>query len=892
MTTLVIVESPTKARTIRNYLPSGYQVEASMGHVRDLPQSASEIPEKYKGEKWAKFGVNVEADFEPLYLVPKDKKQVVQQLKAALKDSDELILATDEDREGESISWHLLQILKPKVPTKRMVFHEITKDAIQNALQNCREIDDQVVRAQETRRILDRLVGYTLSPLLWKKVAWGLSAGRVQSVAVRLLVTRERQRRAFRKGTYWDLKGILEAGSSFDAKLVTLDMVKIATGSDFDANTGDIIEGRQVKLLSEVEAKALKDRLIDKVWTVTNLQERPVTRKPSPPFTTSTLQQEANRKLGLSARDTMRTAQSLYEKGFITYMRTDSVHLSEQAITAARSCVEQKYGVEYLSPKPRKYTTKSKGAQEAHEAIRPAGSTFKTSQETGLSDREFKVYDLIWKRTVACQMADARQTQIVVDLQVENAGFRATGKRIDFPGYLRAYVEGSDDPNAALENQEVILPALKLGDHPNCRELEAIGHETQPPARYTEATLVKTLEQEGIGRPSTYASIIGTIIDRGYAQKLKNALAPTFTAFAVTNLLEQNFPDLVDTSFTAKMERTLDDIANGAAQWLPYLQKFYLGEKGLDNQVKERINEIDPIVARTVELEDLDARVRIGKFGPYVEVDNGNGVLTASIPQDLTPAELNIDQVHVLIQQKMEGPEKLGLHPETGEPIYILNGNYGPYLQLGDATEDKKKKPKRVSLPKGVNKEDVHLEMAVGLLALPRLLGPHPETGKPVKTAIGRFGPYVVHDQGKEGKDYRSLKAEDNVLTITLDRALELLAQPKRTRGGSRSKTKKPLRELGAHPQDGEPVNIYQGPYGIYVNHGKVNASLPEGTSMEELTLETALELIAAKASSGKSGRKSSKSTTSTKKKTSGKSTKKTTKTTKDDDQEAQLESE
>ncbi|NEO07190.1 type I DNA topoisomerase [Moorena sp. SIO3I8] len=892
MTTLVIVESPTKARTIRNYLPSGYQVEASMGHVRDLPQSASEIPEKYKGEKWAKFGVNVDADFEPLYLVPKDKKQVVQQLKAALKDSDELILATDEDREGESISWHLLQILKPKVPTKRMVFHEITKDAIQNALQNCREIDDQVVRAQETRRILDRLVGYTLSPLLWKKVAWGLSAGRVQSVAVRLLVTRERQRRAFRKGTYWDLKGILEAGSAFDTKLVTLDQVKIATGSDFDANTGDIIEGRQVKLLSEIEAKALKDRLIDKVWTVTNLQERPVTRKPSPPFTTSTLQQEANRKLGLSARDTMRTAQSLYEKGFITYMRTDSVHLSEQAITAARSCVEQKYGAEYLSPKPRKYTTKSKGAQEAHEAIRPAGSTFKTSQETGLSDREFKVYDLIWKRTVACQMADARQTQIVVDLQVENAGFRATGKRIDFPGYLRAYVEGSDDPNAALENQEVILPALKVGDHPNCRELEAIGHETQPPARYTEATLVKTLEQEGIGRPSTYASIIGTIIDRGYAQKLKNALAPTFTAFAVTNLLEQNFPDLVDTSFTANMERTLDDIANGAAQWLPYLQKFYLGEKGLDNQVKERINEIDPIVARTVELEDLDARVRIGKFGPYVEVNNGNGVLTASIPQDLTPAELNIEQVQVLIQQKMEGPEKLGIHPETGEPIYILNGNYGPYLQLGDVTEDKKKKPKRVSLPKGVKKEDVHLEMAVGLLALPRLLGPHPETGKPVKTAIGRFGPYVVHDQGKEGKDYRSLKAEDNVLTITLDRALELLAQPKRTRGGSRSKTKKPLRELGVHPKDGEPVNIYQGPYGIYVNHGKVNASLPEGKSMEELTLETALELIAAKASSSKSGSKSSKSKTSSKKKTSGKSTKKTTKTTKEDDQEAQLESE
>jgi len=589
MSTLVIVESPTKARTIRNYLPNDYRVEASMGHVRDLPQSASEIPAAVKGEKWAQLGVNVEADFEPIYVVPKDKKKIVTQLKEALKGVTELILATDEDREGESISWHLYQLLKPKVPTKRMVFHEFTKEAIQKALKDCRTIDEQLVRAQETRRILDRLVGYTLSPLLWKKIAWGLSAGRVQSVAVRLLVTKERQRRAFHEGTYWDLKASLEQEKSpFSAVLVTLGGTKIATGSDFDPTTGRITAGRNVVLLNEEEAEALKARLEGKTWTVTDIEERPVTRKPAPPFTTSTLQQESNRKLRLSARDTMRVAQNLYEQGYITYMRTDSVHLSDQAISAARACVEQKYGKQYLSPQPRQYTTKSKGAQEAHEAIRPAGSSFRTPQETGLTGREFSVYDLIWKRTVASQMADSRQTQITVQIQVEDAGFRSSGKRIDFPGYLRAYVEGSDDPDAALEDQEVILPALKVGDHPQCRELETVSHETQPPARYTEATLVKTLESEGIGRPSTYASIIGTIIDKDYAQLVNNALIPTFTAFAVTDLLEKHFPDIVDPSFTSKMEQTLDEISTGEAQWLPYLKEFYLGEQGLETLVKEQ----------------------------------------------------------------------------------------------------------------------------------------------------------------------------------------------------------------------------------------------------------------------------------------------------------------
>ncbi|MEP0912220.1 type I DNA topoisomerase [Leptolyngbya sp. GB1-A1] len=861
MSTLVIVESPTKAKTIRGFLPRGYQVEASMGHVRDLPQTAKEIPETVKSEEWAKIGVNVDGNFEPLYVIPQDKKKVVKALKDALKNADELVLATDEDREGESISWHLLQVLQPKVPIKRMVFHEITEEAIQEALRNCRTVDEQLVRAQETRRILDRLVGYTLSPLLWKKIAWGLSAGRVQSVAVRLLVKRERQRRAFRKGSYWDLKSTLSKDNTpFEARLVSLRGTRIANGSDFDENTGQIIAGRNVLLLEEAEARSLVDRLQSQPWQVTNLEERASTRKPSPPFTTSTLQQESNRKLKLSARDTMRVAQSLYEQGYITYMRTDSVNLSQQAIVAARSCVEQMYGKEYLSPEPRRYSTKSKGAQEAHEAIRPAGSTFRTPQETGLSGRELQLYDLIWKRTVATQMAEVQQLNITVQLQVEDAGFRATGKRIVFPGFFRAYVEGSDDPDAAIESQEVILPALRTGDRPNCQDLEAIGHETQPPARFTEASLVKTLESEGIGRPSTYASIIGTIIDRGYAQMVNNALIPTFTAFAVTGLLEKHFPDLVDTSFTARMEQTLDEISTGEAQWLPYLQQFYRGEQGLENQVKQRESQIDPTEARTLDLEGLEAKVRIGKYGAYLEVDGDEGAVKASIPQDLTPADLDPEQVEVLLRQKTEGPDKVGFHPETGEPIYLRIGPYGHYVQLGDESEANPK-PKRASLPKGMNPQQMTLETAVGLLALPRTLGVHAETGGKIQANLGRFGPYVVHDQGKEGKDYRSLKGDDNVLTITLDRALQLLSEPKAGRG--RSKSAKPIRELGAHPEDGEPVNIYSGPYGPYVKHGKVNASLPEGETVEGLTLDKAVQALTEKAGTKKKGRSTTKSTTS-----------------------------
>jgi DNA topoisomerase-1 len=872
MSTLVIVESPTKARTIRNYLPKDFRVEASMGHIRDLPASADEIPPEYKDKKWANLGVNIENNFAPLYVIPQVKKKRVKELQAALKEADELILATDEDREGESISWHLAQLLKPKVPTKRMVFHEITSEAIREALKNCRNIDENLVHAQETRRILDRLVGYTLSPLLWKKIAWGLSAGRVQSVAVRLLVQRERERRAFQSGSYWDLKAILEKEKNpFEAKLIALGGKKVATGSDFDPATGKIAQGRDVVLLDEAQATALKERIEDKIWKVTNTEEKPTVRKPAPPFTTSTLQQESNRKLGISAQETMRIAQSLYEQGYITYMRTDSVHLSEQAIAAARSCVEEMYGKEYLSPKPRQYTTKSKGAQEAHEAIRPAGSSFRIPRETGLSGLELSLYDLIWKRTVACQMADARLTMITVNINVEDAGFRSSGKRIDFAGFFRAYVEGSDDPEAALEDQEVILPPLKVGDTPECKQLDVLGHETQPPARYSEASLVKTLESEGIGRPSTYATILGTIIDRGYAKMQNKALIPTFPAFAVTSLLEKHFADLVDTGFTSKMEQTLDEIASGKAAWLPYLRNFYLGETGLENQVKVRESEIDPGTAKAIALENLDATVKIGKFGPYLEVPNEDGVITVSLPPDLTPADLSPEQVQILLRQKTEGPDKVGLHPETGEPIYLKIGSYGPYVELGEETQENKK-PKRASLPKGVKPEEVTLEMAVGLLSLPRTLGTHPDTGATIKAGLGRFGPYVVHDRGKQEKDFRSLKAEDDILTITLERALALLAEPKRGRGGSRGSSKPPLRELGVHPSDNQPVNIYEGPYGVYIKHGKTNAGIPEGETVESLTLEKALELLAAKAGAKKSTRKSTKTATKTKKTTTKKS--------------------
>jgi DNA topoisomerase I len=857
--TLVIVESPTKARTIRGFLPKDYRVEASMGHVRDLPNNASEIPAAFKGEKWANLGVNTANDFEPLYVVPKDKKKIVKELKDALKGADQLLLATDEDREGESISWHLLQLLAPKVPAKRMVFHEITKEAIGRALDQTRQLDMELVHAQETRRILDRLVGYTLSPLLWKKVAWGLSAGRVQSVAVRLLVQRERARRAFRSGSYWDLKARLEqGGGSFEAKLSHLDGERIAGGSDFDESTGALKAGSKVRLLAEADARALQQAVEAAPWRVAAVEEKPTVRKPVAPFTTSTLQQEANRKLRLSARETMRTAQGLYERGFITYMRTDSVHLSEQAIGAARSCVEAKYGKDYLSPSPRQFSTKARNAQEAHEAIRPAGESFRDPAATGLDGRDLALYELIWKRTVASQMADARLTMLSVDLEADGgplgtAGFRASGKRIDFAGFFRAYVEGSDDPDAALEGQEVLLPALKTGDSPACKGVEALGHQTQPPARYSEAALVKMLEKEGIGRPSTYASIIGTIVDRGYATLANNSLTPSFTAFAVTALLEEHFPDLVDTGFTARMENTLDEISHGQVQWLPYLESFFKGDQGLETQVAQREGDIDPGISRTVELEGLPCVVRIGRFGAYLETkrvadDGSEELLKATLPQEITPADLDAERAELILKQKVDGPESLGEDPETGEQVYLLFGQYGPYVQKGQVSDDNPK-PKRASLPKGAKPEELTLEDALGLLRLPRHLGEHPDGGK-VQAGLGRFGPYVVHDKGKGEKDYRSLKAEDDVLLIGLPRALELLAMPKKGRGGRTA-----LKDLGTPDGADEAIQLFDGPYGLYVKQGKVNASLPEGTTADTITLEQAIELLAAKATSGKATR-------------------------------------
>ncbi|MGB7565653.1 MAG: type I DNA topoisomerase [Prochlorococcaceae cyanobacterium] len=856
--TLVIVESPTKARTIRGFLPKDFRVEASMGHVRDLPNNAAEIPAAHKGEKWANLGVNTANDFEPLYVVPKDKKKIVKELKDALKGADRLLLATDEDREGESISWHLLQLLNPKVPVKRMVFHEITKEAIAKALDQTRELDMELVHAQETRRILDRLVGYTLSPLLWKKVAWGLSAGRVQSVAVRLLVQRERARRAFRSGSYWDLKAQLEQGSGrFEAKLTHLKGERVAGGSDFDETTGALKAGSKVKLLSEAEATALRAAVQAGAWRVAEVEEKPTVRKPVPPFTTSTLQQESNRKLRLSARDTMRTAQGLYERGFITYMRTDSVHLSEQAISAARSCVAEKYGKDYLSPAPRQFSTKSRNAQEAHEAIRPSGDRFRTPNETGLEGKDLSLYELIWKRTVASQMADARLTMLSVGLEVAGASFRASGKRIDFPGFFRAYVEGSDDPDAALEGQEVLLPALVVGDSPACKGVEAVGHQTQPPARYSEAALVKMLEKEGIGRPSTYASIIGTIVDRGYATLANNSLTPSFTAFAVTALLEEHFPDLVDTSFTARMETTLDEISTGKERWLPYLTKFFKGDSGLETQVAQREGDIDPTASRTIQLEGLPCVVRIGRFGAYLEAkrvaeDGTEELVKATLPQEVTPADLDADHAEQILRQKTEGPESLGEDPETGELVYLLFGQYGPYVQKGQVSDDNPK-PKRASLPKGVKPEEFTLEEALGLLRLPRLLGDHPGGGK-VQAGLGRFGPYVVHDKGKGEKEFRSLKAEDDVLSVALERAIELLAQPKRGRGGRTA-----LRDLGAPDGDAESIQVFDGPYGLYVKQGKVNASLPEGKGAEEITLAEAIELLAAKAVTGKASKAASR---------------------------------
>ncbi|MCC5914724.1 MAG: type I DNA topoisomerase [Balneolaceae bacterium] len=843
MKSLVIVESPTKTKTIKKYLPDGYVVDSSMGHIRDLPSSAKEIPAKYKKESWSNLGINVDDRFDPLYVVPASKKKIVTKLKKLLKDSDELILATDEDREGEAISWHLVELLKPNVPVKRMAFREITKEAIQNALENFRDIDMNLVHAQETRRILDRLAGYTISPLLWKKISPGLSAGRVQSVAVQFLVARERERMKFKSGIYYDLKAELSKlgdKSRFNADLSHLDGKRLASGKDFDENTGKLKKPDSVVLLDEEKAGKLRELLNSAEWKVSKIDVKTQKRNPSAPFITSTLQQEANRKFGFSARDTMSIAQKLYENGLITYMRTDSTNLSGQAISAARNEVEKQYGKEYLFERVRQYGKKSKGAQEAHEAIRPAGSSFIHPDNIKLGAREFKLYDLIWKRTIATQMAEAQleftNVTITASKDGTEADFKTSGKKILFPGFFRAYVEGSDDPDAAIENQEIFLPELTEGEAAEMHKLESISHETKPPARFTEATLVKELEKRGVGRPSTYASIISTIQDRGYARRDGKTLIPSYTAFAVTSLLEEHFPHVVNSDFTSKLEDKLDEIAKGEYDPVKYLEEYYHGENGLKAQVDRQEDKIDGQKARVLDLplDNLNGmQVHVGKFGPYVKTESDGEEITTSLPVDLDPGELSADKIRELLKAEKEGPKSLGEHPETGEPVYVLNGRFGPYVQRGEVTEENKK-PKRVSLLKGMKPADIDFETAVSLLELPRPLGDHPETGKVVKAGVGRYGPYVVHDG-----TFKSLKKDDNVLTIELDRAVQLLKEKGKVGRGSSA-----IADLGNHPETDKPIKVLSGRYGPYIKYGKKNISLPKGTEPEKFTMGDAVRLI------------------------------------------------
>ena len=852
MSTLVVVESPTKARTIRAYLSDDHVVLASMGHVRDLPSSASEIPAAARAAPWSRLGVDVDGGFQALYVVPAKRRATIKELKQALKDADELVIATDEDREGESIGWHLVEVLRPKVPVRRMVFHEITRTAIQRALASPRQIDDHLVRAQETRRILDRLVGYTLSPLLWKKIAPRLSAGRVQSVAVRLLVERERERHAFVRGAYWDLLASLgtdgaEAGR-FTAALAAVAGRRVAGGRDFDEATGRLYEGSDVLLLDEPAAAALRDRLLDEPWVVAELEAKTSVRRPYPPFTTSSLQQEAGRKLRMGARETMRVAQELYEQGFITYHRTDSVQLAEEAIEGIRRRVASQYSAEYLSPKARRFRTASRSAQEAHEAVRPAGTEMRPLSELTLTGDRARLYDLIWKRTMATQMADARLELVTAEIDAADARFVARGRRVLFPGFFRAYVEGSDDPEAAIEDRDEPLPALERGQSLRLHDLQAVGHETRPPGRYTEAALVKALEAAGVGRPSTYATIIGTIQDRGYVRKADGALVPTFVALAVTDLLASDFQELVDLGFTAAMEQDLDLIAQGQVDWQAYLDRFFHGERGLAHLVEAAEATVDPRVASTVRLGSVE--VRIGRYGPFLEQRRNGDRITSSIPEDLAPGDLTPELAARLLEQGAAGPECLGVDDASGLPVFVRQGPFGPYAQLGDAGAEK---PKRVSLPPGLEPEDVDLPTALALLDLPRELGLHPDSGKPVRAGIGRFGPYVVHDG-----TFASLRKDDDVLAVDLERALELLqAKAARgARGGGRRQSAAVLRELGAHPASGQPVEVLDGRYGPYVRHGKTNASLPKDVKVGEISLEAALALLAEKEARKPAGRK------------------------------------
>ena len=869
---LVIVESPAKARTIAKFLGRGFEVEASIGHVRDLPQGAKEIPEQYKGEEWSHLGVDVYNNFTPVYVVPANKRQQVAKLRKALKGAKDLYLATDEDREGEAISWHLCQLLKPKVPVHRLVFHEITKQAISTALKEPREIDVGLVRAQETRRILDRLFGYEVSPLLWRKVRPRLSAGRVQSVAVRLIVEREIARRAFLAATYWDLLTTFhtESGQSFQATLVSVGGKRIPTGKDFDSATGRP-KNRDLALLDEAAARALAERLREEDFRVSSLEDKPYTSKPAAPFTTSTMQQEANRKLGFTARRTMATAQSLYENGHITYMRTDSTHLAAVAVEAARDLVRTEYGDDYLPESKREYKSKVKNAQEAHEAIRPAGHPFELpeSLRSELSADEFRVFELIWKRTIASQMADARGRRITITMEGGDAVFQVSGRTIDFAGYLRAYVEGSDDPEAELADKETLLPPVVLEQALRCQDLESKSHTTQPPARFTEASLTRSLEERGIGRPSTYAAIVDTILNREYVFKRGSALVPSWMAFSVAKLLKDHLPALVDYEFTAQMEDDLDAISRGEAEQTAYLKDFYFGNgrPGLKQQLENKVEEVD---ARTVSRFSIgtpehgeyaeEIFVRVGRYGPFLE----QGERRASLPEDLPPDELTLEMALQLLDKAQQGDEPLGLCPDTNRPVFLKEGRFGPYVQLGSLAE--KEKPKNASLLKGMSTEDVSLEVALKLLSLPRTLGDHPESGEPVVALNGRFGPYV-----KCESETRSLPADVSPVDIGLEQALELLAQPKTRRG--QAAPREPLKVFEPSPATGEPIKLLDGRYGPYVTDGTTNASLPRGSSPDELKFDEAVQLLAERAAKGPTKKKGAKKKATTKKKTAKKKT-------------------
>lgn len=872
---LVIVESPTKARTIRKFLGPEFIVESCMGHVRDLPKSAKEIPEKYKKQKWARLGVNVDSKFEAIYLVPKNKTKIVTQLKSLLKEADELYLATDEDREGESISWHLLEVLKPKVPVKRMVFHEITKAAIQAALKDTREIDFNMVRAQEARRILDRLVGFTISPLLWKKVAYGLSAGRVQSVAVKLISAKEHERLKFVKNKYQSVTAHVEKDkNAFEAKLLEWQGKRVATGKDFNDRAIGLRDDKKNHIhLNEKISGEVLDALAGKNLKVVSVEEKPVSRKPSAPFITSTLQQEANRKLNMTSREAMQVAQKLYEQGYITYMRTDSTFLSGQAIEAARSAIKSLYGKDYLPETPRDYTKKKvKGAQEAHEAIRPAGEEFAKPEDTKLKGLQLSLYELIWKRTVASQMVNAQQKQLAVRFEAGDGLFGANGLSLVFPGFFKAYVEGSDDPEQALSNKEVHLPQLAKGDSVKANEYVDNSHETKAPARYTEASLVQMLEKEGVGRPSTYASIIGTIQDRGYVNKVGNSLQPTFTALIVTKLLENHLPDYVDLNFTSSMEDSLDDVADGNKVWTDYLKEVYLGKDGLRASVEKKEEEIDHEESRSLLIKDLDGLTfKVGRYGAYVCKEVEGEEVCASLPEDHAPADVSLDYIDKIIDQKINGTDALGEDPETGLPIYVLTGRYGPYVQLGDS-DGEKEKPKRSSIPATINPDEITLEKAVQLLSLPKVLGTHPDTEVEIKAGLGRFGPFIVYE-----KDFRSIPKDMDLFTINLEQALELLARPKRGRGRAA-----PIKVLGEHPDLAEEIAVYNGKFGPYIKCGKVNVSLPEDMEPEKADLKLALELLAPKiAEAGikkKTKKKAAKKKTAKKKTAKKKDAKKVTK--------------